>query len=206
MAIITKLEKTNKNKQELYNVYIDEEYCFPCHIEVIIKHSLSSGMEIDDKFLEQIIVESGERLAFQKSLNLLSKNIKTEKELIKYLKEKKFHDIVIENTIKKLKEYKYLNDEAYIKYYANINKNKKGIKKIKYELSMKGVDKALIDETIEEENDDKDALQKLIEKYLKGKELNIKTKTKCFSNMVSKGFEFDAINSILRNYDFTYNE
>lgn len=205
MAIITEIKQTTKNKSQMYEVFVDGECLGLYHIETIVKHSIKVGMEVDVEVLANALKESTTLVAMEKVLNYISKSMKTQKDIEKYLKGKGYGDDIIENVIAKLREYNYINDEIYAKYFIASKSKKEGNKKIKFDLKDKGLDEKVIAEMLSENAEDLDVIKNLADKYLKNKVKDFKTKTKLFAFLASKGFEYDNINSVLRQYDFSGN-
>ena len=80
-------------------------------------------------------------------------NIKprTRQQVIDYLEKKEFPSEEIEETIKELEEYHYIDDLNYCKMYFELGFEKhKGIGRIKRELAGKGVSKEVIEEAFNE--------------------------------------------------------
>ncbi len=205
MAIITEIKKTTKNKSQMYEIFVDGESLGLYHIETIIKHSIKVGMEVDVAVLDNALKESTTLVAMEKVLNYISKSMKTQKDIEKYLKGKGYGDDIIESVIAKLREYNYINDEIYAKYFIASKSKKEGNKKIKFDLKNKGLDEKVIAEMLSENAEDLDVIKNLADKYLKNKVKDFKTKTKLFAFLASKGFEYENINSVLRQYDFSGN-
>lgn len=205
MAIITEIKQTTKNKSQMYEVFVDGESLGLYHIETIVKHSIKVGMEVDAEVLANALKESTTLVAMEKVLNYISKSMKTQKDIEKYLKGKGYADNIIECVIGKLREYNYINDEIYAKYFIASKSKKEGNKKIKFDLKNKGLDEKVIAEMLSENAEDLDVIKNLADKYLKNKVKDFKTKTKLFAFLASKGFEYDNINSVLRQYDFSVN-
>ncbi len=205
MAIITEIKQTTKNKSQMYEIFVDGESLGLYHIETIIKHSIKVGMEVDVAVLDNALKESTTLVAMEKVLNYISKSMKTQKDIEKYLKGKGYGDDIIESVIAKLREYNYINDEIYAKYFIASKSKKEGNKKIKFDLKNKGLDEKVIAEMLSENAEDLDVIKNLADKYLKNKVKDFKTKTKLFAFLASKGFEYENINSVLRQYDFSGN-
>ena len=145
----------------------------------------------------------------ERSLYILSKYSKTEKELRDKLKSgKKYDDETIDKTIEFLKKHKYIDDEAFVKRYFEIHKNNNSYRQMKNKLFIKGIKKELIDKILLEEfNDEKidesNTIKKLLLKkypnYYKEKDnMDIKEKNKVFSYLARKGFSYEDISTVLR--------
>ena len=131
--------------------------------------------------------------------------MKTKQEVVKYLLDKGFNSDVANRVIEKLSEYNYINDEMYCKVYANFQNKKSGKKKIKYDLIKKGVDEKIIEGALENYEEDLSVIENLALKYLKNKQKDYKTKTKLFSHLASKGFDFENINKVINEFNWSEN-
>lgn len=196
---VTEIKKIGKGKR--YYLVLDEYNKFTIEAEILAKHKIKTFDEIDSEKLNQILLENGELSAFDRALSYLEKNIKTEKGIREYLKQKGFLDESIENAVGKLKEYGYINDEHFAESYIHTYSNKKGKKLLAYELALKGVDRAIIDEKLEEIVDTEQELsscKEILEKYIRGKVIDNKTKQKCYGHLASKGFSSGIISQAIR--------
>lgn len=115
---------------------------------------------------------------------------------------------IAEKIIAKLKEYKFINDEEFVKWWIQQRTNYKprSLRLIKMELGQKGIDKDLMDQVIDDLRltiDDLQSAKKLIEKRVnkyKGLERNEKFQ-KVARYLASKGFNYDIIREIFRGLD-----
>ncbi|MCK5123379.1 MAG: regulatory protein RecX [Candidatus Pacebacteria bacterium] len=90
--------------------------------------------------------------AIKFAIKLLSIRKRSVFEMRNRLKRKEFGNDVIDEVIKELFEYKYLNDEKFAEAYINdrINFNPRGSFLIKKELREKGVAENIVDQKIKE--------------------------------------------------------
>jgi regulatory protein len=134
--------------------------------------------------------------AKQKAYRLLSLRPHSEKELEKKLREKGFPAVVIKETLEKLHDLKYLNDESFAAGWArNLVVNKLwGNRKIIAGLREKGIAADLIDLSIEqarEELPEEKAIETLIKKKAAKKKpsaFDVKEKQKIFQALMGRGF------------------
>ena len=196
--IVSEIKKIGKGQR--YNVIIDESTSFVIEVDVLARFKLKTGDEIDQETLRQILLENGEFSAFDRALTYLEKNMKTEKGIREYLKQKGYLDETVEKTVKKLKEYGYINDENFAECYIRTYAGKKGRKKIKYELISKGVELEIIESKLEEfvdEDEEINSCRQIFQKYMRNKTFDLKTKQKAIGHLVSKGFAFGTINKAI---------
>ena len=196
MAVITQLIKTNRNKGNMYKVFLDDEEIGLFHIEALVKNGAFVGKEFEPENLKQIMFESNKLVAMEQSIKYLAKALKTEKELRDNLRSKGYEDKIIDDVVLKLKEYDYIDDLKYALAFVN-SATSKGPYRLKFELKLKGISDEIIEEALADLPDDSDNLQRLANRYLKGKELNQKTFSKLYQYLMGRGFESDKVASII---------
>lgn len=139
------------------------------------------------------------------SLKLLSIKSYSEKSILEKLIKKKFSTNEIAQTVKKLKEYAYINDEALAESLIKTGKTKLiGRIKLSYNIYKKGINKQLTDELIDKfytKEEEKDiavrALNKKTVSLIKYKENNLIFKKKLYDFLQGRGFSSDIIEDIL---------
>ena len=143
---------------------------------------------------------------YNKALKFLSYRPRSEKEIRDKLRRKKASEEIINKIISRLKENNFLNDEEFAKWWIEQRTNFKprSVRLIKIELKQKGIDKELIDETIDHlpsTIDDLSSAKKLIEKRLpRYKNLTPDKKfQKIARYLSSKGFDYDIIKEIFKD-------
>lgn len=194
MKRITEIKKIGKG--ERYYLYLDDELFGVYEAEILARYSLKSGQEFDDEFFEQLQTQNGDYACFNRSLSLLEKSIKSEKMLKDYLREKGYPKSSINSAIEKLKEYGYINDEAFAENFINSYSFRKSKRKLKFDLLTKGISEDIIDEKLSllvGEEDEETLAFSQAEKYLANRELDLKTKGKFFNHMAGKGFDYGII-------------
>ena len=198
---ITKIE-IQKNNKEKVNIYIDEKYSFSLTTSTFLDFKIKEGMDINEEQINQFKIKDSPKLAFLQAINILSYAEKTEKELIKKLKEKGFDEDSIEYALEKAKNYGYIDDENYIESFI---KNKAipqhwGEQKIIATLMQKGLDKNLIKDKLvilySDEEKEENILEIAQKQLNKIKDTNkMKRKQKLYRYLLSKGFSYDLVSS-----------
>jgi len=194
MREITSIE-VQKNDDKRANIYLDDKFFSGISIELCMKHSLKKGMEIDEEFLNEIILEDEKGKALDKALKYTSSNLKTTKQIKDYLKKKDYNPQTIEYVVDKMKEYKYLDDEAYARAFVSTYSCKYGKLKLISALKSRGVTDTTINNVFSGEVEIEDSISKVAEKYLKNKVLTQETIIKLNRFLYSRGYDFDSINS-----------
>lgn len=193
MKTITQIEKIGKG--ERYRLYLDGEFFGVYEAEILVRHCLKSGQEFEEEFFLSLSIENGDYACFNRGLKALEKSMKSKKMLKSYLKEKGYPAQCITKTIEKLEEYGYIDDEAYCENYI-LSYSSKSRRKLKYDLLSKGIDEKIIEEKLAmhtNDEEEKEKCKKYAIKYMKGREIDLKTKQKFYNHLAGKGFSFDEI-------------
>ena len=77
---------------------------------------------------------------------------------------------------------------------------------IKMQLKAKGVDEQTANLAIENLGDQTPQATELAKKYLKNKPRDFKTLSKCYRYLLSKGFSYEIISSVIDSFKEEYNE
>ncbi|MBE6145634.1 MAG: hypothetical protein E7171_03335 [Firmicutes bacterium] len=202
-----KIGKYTKLKSNKYSVVIDD-ITVKLYDDVIVKYELLRLKEIDDKLFKEI-TEYNDRLeAYYKSLKYITKKLRTEKEIYKYLDKDYSKEIILE-TIDKLKRMGYLNKELYLKSYLSdqVHMSLNGPNKIKKDLVSLGYDEDEIKESIESIDNDiwLDKVQKIVNKKIKSNR-NLgsnKLKEKLVYDLSNMGYYKWMIEDIIHSTEFS---
>lgn len=202
-----KIGKYTKLKSNKYSVVIDD-ITVKLYDDVIVKYELLRLKEIDDKLFKEI-TEYNDRLeAYYKSLKYITKKLRTEKEIYKYLDKDYSKEIILE-TIDKLKRMGYLNKELYLKSYLSdqVHMSLNGPNKIKKDLVSLGYDEDEIKESIESIDNDiwLDKVQKIVNKKIKSNR-NLgsnKLKEKLVYDLSNMGYYKWMMEDIIHSTEFS---
>lgn len=150
-SVVTKVEQQKKNKYR-YNIYINGNYTFSIHEDVMIKFRIFKDLEIDAAFIEEILYEDEKQRAYAESLRFIGRKPRSVFEVKEKLKTKGFEAGLIQGIIDKLISQNYLNDADFAKQWteSRIHYQRKGRRLINQELQMKGIRKEDIQEAVKE--------------------------------------------------------
>ena len=188
--IVTDIKPQAKNSKRV-NLYLDGKFYCGLELFTIMKHRVKIGNDYTANEIIDIQIAEEEGVCLNYALNLLSKSVKTEKEIIAKLKKRGYVSEIIDNVIFKLKDYGYVNDEEFAEKYINSYSKNKGKRLLKSELKLKGVSDAIIEDKFLSVENELETAIKIAEKYVKNKPVDIKTKQKCYKYLLSKGFSYD---------------
>ena len=135
---------------------------------------------------------------YNKALDIISRREHSEKEVTSKLLKKFDEPDLIATTLSRLKDNNLVNDERYAEMYTQIRKRKGfGPKRIKYELSLKGIDDSLSSVIIEDEGGWQEAAKNAFnKKFKKGIASEYKDKAKQKIFLQNRGFTFQEIDSV----------
>lgn len=203
MNVITKIEVQKRNKDRS-NVYIDNDYAFSLSNELVYKEGLKLNEKIDIERINAIAKEDNYIKCKTTALRIVEKSYKSEKELVDKLILKGYDNESINKTMDVLKEYNFINDENYVKMYVKDKLKQVGKKKIKYDLAKKGISDKIIDEeiyNIDSEYEKNTAYNLVIKKYntiAKREADRFKLSQKLYRFLLSKGYSYDIVSSVVK--------
>ena len=171
--------------------------------DILVKNNIKCGFCDDEKFVNSH-QESSEIIAYNLSLKYIGNRFKTEKQICDYLIKKNYEKQIVENVVKKLKNYSIINDKLYAENYIRSNKNfsKNKLKQKLYSFGVSSNDLEEMDDIV----DDFESCKKQCEKFLKNKPLNQLTKEKLIRRLLGMGYNWETIKSCLSNLNFSDEE
>ncbi len=200
MPKITDMQIQKSNKARA-NLYLDGEFAFGVEMVTVMKLGLKIGQDVSEEKLQEAIFDSEKSVAFEKAMDYLSRSMKTTKQITDYLYKKGYTPQVVRYVVEKLTEYRYIDDTAYAKLYVQQNLRNKGSRRLQQELLQKGVSReqaetfSQIPQDVSQEN-----AMALAQKYMKNKCVDNKTLQNLQRYLLSRGYDFDTVNFVVRNY------
>ncbi|WP_047152561.1 RecX family transcriptional regulator [Aneurinibacillus tyrosinisolvens] len=145
-SIITRLERQKKNKGRI-NVYIDEEFSFALHEDVLIKYRLTKGRQLDAEEMADILQAEEKNRAEQYGLRYLGYRPRTAEEVRQYLLQKGFPEHVCSDVTAEFIEKKYLDDGAYARQWIEerLRLKPRGRNLLRQELRNRGINNQTIE-------------------------------------------------------------
>jgi regulatory protein len=202
MPVITKIERQKRRKNR-YNVYIDYEYAFSVHEDLVVKLGLKQEMEVDTGSLRQLVREANLKDGYDMALHYLGYRARSQKEIRDYLIRKGFEEEVTESVIKKLCHHRFIDDEDFARGWVGhrMKGNPMGKRAIQQELIYKGIDADIIQKAMEEIDpmDEETAALKLAQKAYqrcRGMERH-KKMAKMGQALMRRGFDWELISRVV---------
>lgn len=192
MGAITSLQLQKKNKERV-NVFIDDEYAFAVSLERA--QTLYKGQELSGQELEALRAEGDLDLAYQRSLRYLARRPQSRQEMANYLTRRGHDEDTVEATLLRLEERRYVDDEAFAAFWIE-QRNRfrpRGAQALRYELRQKGVDRDVIENALEEQNEEDAAWAALEPKLARGfGEERQAFFQRAMSYLARRGFRYDS--------------
>ncbi len=146
--MILSVKQGNGNK---IHIYVDDEYRATVDSDYWYSEKYRNLKEINEEELTELLDAVSFRRAYNKGLDFLSRRPYGTKELIKKLCEKRHEKISAEKACERLTELGLLNDEEFARILANdlLERKNYSIKRIKQELIFKGIDREIVENTVD---------------------------------------------------------
>lgn len=199
MAEITSIEPQVKDKNRC-NVYVDGRFYCGIKLEVAVKYHLKAGMHIEKSQLDEIQLETEKSQAVDKAMTHLSATMKTENQMRDFLVKKGYTEAVCDYVIEKLQYYKFIDDYAYCRAYIN-SVHGKGRRAIEADLIKRKAKRDAIISVLEEFDESDDEAFEILQKYMRGKEINKPNLLKGYKYLISKGFGYDTAQSAMEKFN-----
>ncbi len=206
-----KIEKIKKSGKK-YKILLSDGSEIKTYDDVILKYNLLYNKTIDNDLLNKINSDNNYYEIYYKTINYITKRLRSEKEINEYIDKNKVTNKDKEQLIKKLKELNLINDLNFTKAYIadKINLSNEGIDKIKNNLLKHDIASEVIDNELAKIDNDliKEKLKKLIIKKTKNaKYTGYKLKYKVINELINLGYDktdiseiYDSLN-LDNNYD-----
>lgn len=154
---ITSLE-TQTHDADRASVFLDGEFAFGVHQDLIVKHGLRVGRTVTAEEQEAITREDRYVNAKQRALDYLAHKPRTEEEVRRKLRRQDVSGPVLEDVVARLYELNYLDDEAYAEDYVRnrFASKKYGPVRIRRELVERGIDRGIAANAVADLFADKD--------------------------------------------------
>lgn len=190
---------TPQKRKGRVNINIDGEYSFAIFETALVDFDLYKNKELTEAEIKKIKEADDISKCLNAAYNYLSYRPRSEQEIRDKLKEK-YQAALIEKTVVKLKELKYLNDNDFARLWVDSRGASRGKIALKNELLKKGVAKNIIESTLESINsgEELENAKALIESKSKYKNL---TKNEAYKRVAPylqrRGYSYNTVKKII---------
>lgn len=141
------------------NIYLDGKYGFSMSVRALGEQPVSVGDQLTTRDIERLRNADEPDRATNAALNLLAHRGRSEKELRQRLQQKGFTQQALDEAIRRVVDWGYLDDERFAASWVEQRSSGKprSRRALAYELREKGVDRELITNAIDEADIDEAA-------------------------------------------------
>lgn len=146
---------------ERFNLYVDGHFLLGVNAAVVLQMGLEVQQELLPEQVEQLRSAELEQQAVDRALNYLSFRPRSREEVRRYLRRKETPPDIIEAVLARLDRLDFVNDRAFASFWIETREqfNPRGSHALKNELRMKGVDRDVVEELVDDEQDEERALR-----------------------------------------------
>ncbi|HJT57413.1 MAG TPA: RecX family transcriptional regulator [Ktedonobacteraceae bacterium] len=146
---------------ERFNLYVDGHFLLGVNAAIVLQMGLEVQQELLPEQVEQLRSAELEQQAVDRALNYLSFRPRSREEVKRYLRRKETPPDIIEAVLARLDRLDFVNDRAFASFWIETREqfNPRGSHALKNELRMKGVDRDVVEELVDDEQDEERALR-----------------------------------------------
>jgi regulatory protein len=201
-GFITAVQQQRNNRHR-FNIYVDDEYVFAVHEDILVKHRIIKGERMDPSRIEQVLQDEELHKAYADALGFIGRRPRSRQEVLQKLQHKGYAQSIMDQVVGKLLERDYINDQQFAKIWTEhrIHAHKKGRKWIQQELIAKGLSKQHITEALSEidsEEEFQNAYHLAAKKWNQLRDLpKLAKNQKTAAFLIRRGFPNDIVRRIL---------
>jgi len=157
---ITALEPQVTNPERI-NVFVDGRFLLGVNASVVFQMGLEPEQELEPAQLVELQSEAGLQQAVDRAYNFLSYRPRSREEVRRYLRRKETPPEAIEAALARLDRLDLINDHSFASFWVESREqfSPRGARALKNELRMKGVEREVVEEMIDDEKDEERALR-----------------------------------------------
>jgi len=200
---ITSLQPQATNPDRI-NIFADDQFLLGVNALLVLQLELRVGQELTPDQLTHLRNEEALHRAIERSLNYLSFRPHSREEVRRYLRHKETPPELIDSVLDHLANLDLLNDRTFASFWIESREqfSPRGSIALKNELRMKGVEREVIDELIDDEQDEERALRAGYKKALalvRLPNIDFATfRTRLGSFLQRRGFSYEISTRIMR--------
>ncbi|MGN0341314.1 MAG: regulatory protein RecX [Roseburia sp.] len=169
------------------------------------KYGLQEGARLPEEQYRELYYDVFGKRVKKRALALLEKMDRSEKNLRDKLRQNDYPEDLIEEAIAYTKQYHYIDDARYAEQYVACRQGEKSTLQLRQELMRKGIDRAVIDQVMEEGyvSDDREKIIAFLKKRGYDPEKADRSgQQKIYASLMRKGFRSEDILSCMKCSDY----
>lgn len=198
---ITDVAPLDKKRRK---VYIDGQYAFPLYLSELRKYNIEAGTTLEESVYDDICSLLMRRVR-ERILYLIADYDRSEQNIRQKISMAGYRGSFVDDAIDSLKEYGYIDDLRFARYYAESMRDTKGRSAFAISRSLyeKGISRDVIDTVMGELDIDEEAqiLKALSSRGYNEdniRQIDDKERHKLISFLMRKGFSYDLISIYVR--------
>lgn len=198
---ITDVAPLDKKRRK---VYIDGQYAFPLYLSELRKYNIETGTTLEENVYDDICSLLMRRVR-ERILYLIADYDRSEQNIRQKISMAGYRGSFVDDAIDSLKEYGYIDDLRFARYYAESMRDTKGRSAFAISRSLyeKGISRDVIDTVMGELDIDEEAqiLKALSSRGYNEdniRQIDDKERHKLISFLMRKGFSYDLISIYVR--------
>ena len=204
--VVTDIKDYKKGR---YEIFLNDEFAFVLYKSELKSNNISIGASLDDEAISFINDNVLKKRCIKRAMNLLIKGDLTEMKLRSKLADSKYSADIIDEAIKYVKSYHYIDDRRSAMNYIAYKSSTDSKNTIRRKLIEKGVAKDIIDSCIEEyyvddelnRDTERKLIEQLVRKKFKDNSLpDNNMKQKLIASLMRKGFSYYDIEAVINDY------
>lgn len=190
-GIITALKIQEGNKERV-NVFLDGKFALA--MTAVAAAALRKGQYLSDAEIDQLKQADERDKAYNQAIRFLGFRPRSQAEIERHLREKKYSPEVVTETVERLRREQYLDDEAFARFWLE-NRERfrpRGRQALRYEMRQKGLPGDVIETTLNELDEDESAWTAVENKLSRWKNLDeLSFKQKVMAFLSRRGFNYE---------------
>lgn len=198
---ITAIEPQRRDNARV-NIFIDGAFAFGLHMDLQFEHYLKTGDHLDEQTIARLLKQDQTKKAVSTALGLLAYRPRSAGELTTRLRERGYAPDEIDAAVNRIRELGYVDDRDFADRWVESRQTHRprSERMLKRELQQKGVEKEIIEATIEEADIDEyaDALTLAEKKAHSFRDLEPAVRERRISGFLARrGYGYDVIRRVL---------
>ena len=197
---VTSIARVGKNDK--FAVFVGDKLKLVLSGQSILENKITIGLDMSEATISELKDRAEIDQVYLKTLNYLSHRLRTEGEIVIYLKRRAVSDDIVKELIDRLKKLDLINDERYAAAYIHdkLLISPTSRRAIAYELKKKRIAEDIIQTSLSHDNySDDESLKQLVQ--LKRRQSQYQDDLKLMQYLVRKGFSYGDVKRAISESD-----
>lgn len=193
---VTAIKQQVKNKERA-SIFVDGKYSFSLGLNDLVSEKLKVGLKLDEPALTMFKKKSDDGKLRVRSLEWVLGRPHSIREFKDYLRRKKAEPELVEKLIEEFLKRGYLNDRKFGEWWLGRRVRKqKSNRSIEFELRGKGIDREVIAEIMQGDNQNETERLKITVARLRDR-TRYQDPQKLMAYLVGKGYSYSLVREVL---------